>query len=228
MIDLAVRWICAAAAVLGCSSPAPKSPAVPDSQSLSHILETPPPPPRTEPTEETFGDPRAMGPRVSASAGEVIVINERRPTRVAARPKSSRRGPPPYSDRAAVTNRWARAWLLLDIDHRGAVTRLKFLNRPGYDLDDIAVREAFNTRFEPARDAAGRPTATYLLYALEWPSYWWMVKLVGTVTNASRDAAYVPCRGSGPLNLDMAVPVYRDCSVPDLARIRAAAWIESP
>jgi hypothetical protein len=185
-------------------------------------------PPRAEPSAASFDEAEVAGPKVSSSIGEVIVIRERQPTAVAARPTGRRRGPPPYSDRAALGNRWARAWLLLDIDRSGRVTRLKFLNRPGFDLDEIALDEAFKARFEPARDAAGRPTATYLLYALEWPSYWWMVKMVGTATNEPRSPDYIPCRGSGPLNLGMAVPVYRDCSVPDLDRIKAAAWIDPP
>jgi hypothetical protein len=223
-----VRWL-AIAATLACCTPglrpdpdAPPPPVQPDEIGEPRVER-----PRPEPTADSF-DEATLGPKVSGSVGEVIVIRERRPTAVAAEPRPHRLGPPPYSDRAAVTNRWARAWLLLDIDRNGRVSRLKFLNRPGYDLDDIALREAFKTRFEPARDAAGRPTATYLLYALEWPSYWWMIKLVGTVTNRVRPAGYVPCRGSGPLNLDMAVPVYRDCSPPDLSRIRAARWIPSP
>ena len=33
--------------------------------------------------------------------------------------------------------------LLLDLDATGAVTHLKFLKRPGFDLDPIAVRTAF-------------------------------------------------------------------------------------
>lgn len=215
----------------GCGAPSKtpaKPPARPPARTLGDVLDAPPPPPRREPDADTFDETEARGPRVSDSVGEVIVIRERRPTAVAAKPRRRRLGPPPYSDRAAVSNRWARAWLLLDIDRRGRVTRLKFLNRPGYDLDEIAIREAFKTRFEPARDAAGRPTASYMLYALEWPSYWWMIKLVGTVSNRMRDPGYVPCRGSGPLNLDMEVPVYRDCSLPDLSRVRAVPWIEPP
>lgn len=189
------------------------------------------------PREARGGDPQpaseaeAVGTYVESESivtddGEVIVIREK----VAKRPPRPVKNPdivPRYSDKAIVENAWARAWLLLDVDRRGRVARLKLLRRPGYDLDEIAVEHGFTLRFRPAVDAAGRPTATQILWPLEWPSYWYLIKLVGVATRKPY-VDYVPCRGSGPLNLDMAVPVYRDCSKPDLSRAASLPWIEAP
>jgi carboxypeptidase family protein len=79
----------------------------------------------------------------------------------------------PYSDYAIEHDRWAVGWLLLDIDAAGVVTGFRFLHRPGIGLDDIARDEAWKLRFEPARDADGRPVPSQRLWKLEWPSYWW-------------------------------------------------------
>src|ERR1041384_8377672 len=75
---------------------------------------------------------------------------------------------PRYSDYAIEHDVWARAWLMLDIDARGQVTRVKLVRRPGADLDQIAIETAMKMRFEPARDALGAPVASRLLWTIEW------------------------------------------------------------
>lgn len=162
---------------------------------------------------------------------EVIVIHDRVVT-----PAKSTRNPyllPPYSDDAITSNTWTRAWLELEVSHTGVVTRVRFVKRPGLGLDGIAVATAFATRFEPARDRAGTPVPSYVVWGLEWPAYQWMRERMGTVTRLPHfgelgDAPAPRCFGSGPLNLGHMVyrDVYRDCSQPDLAnRTSWGAWI---
>jgi len=167
----------------------------------------------------------SAGPKQS---GEVIVIDEK-PPRPAVEAKAinySPRKTPPYSDEAILSDAWTRAWLLLDIDARGNVTRFKFLKRPGYQLDDIAARQVFGLRFEPARDRAGRPQRTWIVWGIEWPSYFWLIDRIGVASGMPPIvgfpprslAAHVPCKGSGPMNVGSIHPAYRDCSLPDLSR----------
>jgi hypothetical protein len=173
-------------------------------------------------------------PRVAAAQprGEVIVIQgKRQPPAVKPRPRHYfPKRVPPYSDRAIQSDAWTRAWLVLDIDATGTVTRFKFIKRPGYDLEDIAAREAFGLEFEPARDGAGRPISTLIVWGMEWPSYGWLVALSGVATRLPESGTRpVPCRGSGPLWLDSIYPVYRDCSPPDLsAPFDREPWIRRP
>lgn len=99
---------------------------------------------------------------------------------------------------------WTRAWMLLDIDERGVVRQIKWLHRPGYDLEPIALAH------------------------VEWPSYWWLVTHQGLTTRLPDDAGRLPCRGAGPLNLDRVHPVYRDCSLPDMSKVVSEPWIPRP
>ena len=133
---------------------------------------------------------------------------------------------PRYSETAALGNYWSKAWLLLDVDATGTVTRVKFLKRPGHDLDPIAVETALATQFTPARDASGNPTRTLLVWPIEWPSYWWLVRRVGVTTRIPDYAHHVKCIGSGPLNLDSVMAVQRDCSEPDLSKAASEPWIK--
>lgn len=141
---------------------------------------------------------------------------------------------PPYSDKAIMQDAWVRAWLLLDVDEHGTVTRLKLLKRPGYDLDDIAVSEGFRLRFTPGRDDNDRPVRTMVLWPVEWVANSWLVQYgPGTRTRqperygvAGRSsAAYVPCRGDGGWKMGAMYKGYRDCSRPDLSRAQDEAWI---
>lgn len=176
-------------------------------------------------------------PRSGRQPGEVIVIDEK-PPKPAVEAKAinfSARKTPPYSDEAIESDAWTRAWLLLDIDARGSVTRIKYLKRPGYQLDDIAARQVFRLRFEPARDRKGRPQRTWIVWGIEWPSYFWLVARLGVASGMppivgfpprSMDA-YVPCKGSGPMNLGSIHPAYKDCSTPDLSgrHFRSLPWL---
>jgi len=164
-----------------------------------------------------------------AVRGETIIIRESAPGWKPAVPRGDRRVAPKYSTAAIERDAWTKAWLYLHIDERGVVQRAKFLNKPGYDLENIALAQVFGTTFTPARDGLGRPEETTLVFAIEWPSYWWMVKHEGVVTRIPRSAGRVPCRGSGrPLNLDRAHPVYRDCTNPDLTKVTSAPWMYRP
>jgi len=170
----------------------------------------------------------ATGPAgASPQPDEVIVIDEKPPKpAVEAKAKNySPRKTPPYSDEAIESDAWTRAWLLLDISPTGSVTRIKYLKRPGYQLDDIAAREVFRLRFEPARDKNGKPQRTWIVWGIEWPSYFWLVDRLGIASGMppivgfppERLDAHVPCRGSGPMNLGSIHPAYRDCSMPNLS-----------
>jgi hypothetical protein len=108
-----------------------------------------------------------------ALGGEIIEVHGRKPLQEA-KPKSDPLAIPRYSDQAVLEDRWAKAWLLLDVDARGIVTRLKFLKRPGYGLDDIAVKHGFGVTFDPQRDPNGVPSRSYVLWPLEWPSMGWL------------------------------------------------------
>ena len=133
---------------------------------------------------------------------------------------------PQYSDALVETDVWVKAWMLLDIDEHGTVARAKFLNRPGHDLDQIAMDHALRLKFTPALDDRGHAIRTMIIYPIEWPSYWWMVGTQGfTVRMPEPEAIWrVPCRGSGPLHLDSIDPVYRDCSKPDISHLDREAW----
>jgi hypothetical protein len=170
--------------------------------------------------------------------GEVIQIRDMHPPPVLPRPVKDPRITPKYSDEAILKDVWAKAWILLDVSATGEVIRLKMLKRPGYDLDEIAVRGAFDLEFEPARDHSGRPVATLVIWGMEWPSYGWLQAFETTtrIPPYERDPlqpgrpslASVPCYGSGPLNLSSIHPTYRDCSRPDVSRVNELPWIEKP
>jgi hypothetical protein len=160
--------------------------------------------------------------------GETIIIRDHAPGYKLPKPVKDPRIAPKYSDAAIEQDAWTRAWMVLDIDDRGVVQRMKWLKRPGYDLEQIAVERVFKTRFEPARDGLGRAQSAMLVYPIEWPSYWWLVTHTGFATRIPVSAGGVPCRGDGPLNLDRAHPVYRDCSLPDLTQMRVEPWIDRP
>jgi hypothetical protein len=127
---------------------------------------------------------------------------------------------PAYSDAASDHNEWLRAWLLLDLDEAGAVTRVKLLDHPGYGLDAIAVRSAFALEFEPARDAASRPMRTQMLWVIDWPAFWWIVDQGESVTAPIPEAALqLPCHDGAPHKID------RSCAPATIANALSAPWI---
>jgi hypothetical protein len=169
--------------------------------------------------------------------GEVIVIQDQKPPTVPAKPLNYKsRANPPYSDEALHKDAWTRAWMLLDISSTGEVTQFKFLNRPGYDLENIAAGEVFKLRFEPARDERGQPMRVWLLWSLEWPANSYLIAMdlprtmkppiVGFPQRRISDG--VPCRGSGPMHLGSVHPGYRDCSEPDISKFAKEKWIVRP
>jgi hypothetical protein len=93
----------------------------------------------------------------------------------------------PYSTEAVLRDAWARAFLLLDVDERGAVTRLKLLKRPGFGLDQTAVDEGFKLTFDPALDKQGKPMRTHVVWSMEWPSWSWLIQGKGTASGRPVD-----------------------------------------
>jgi hypothetical protein len=131
---------------------------------------------------------------------------------------------PPYSEAATDHDEWLRAWLLLDVDESGVVKRVKLLDHPGYELDAIAVRAAFDLDLEPARDRANRPTHSHLLWAFDWPAYSWMVANAGGLMTKIPDSVkYLSCQGSGDRRTDE-----KSCAPPTLANALSAPWIARP
>ena len=111
--------------------------------------------------------------KVDSSDGEVIVIREKLRPPVPAKPQQLQRlKTAPYSARAIDADAWTRAFLLLDIDETGTLRRIKWLKRPGFDLEKIALSEVKKVKFAPARDATGKPIRSLLVWDIEWPSAW--------------------------------------------------------
>lgn len=186
---------------------------------------------------------------VEQAEGEIIrIIDSKPPTVPPKLPADAKRLTPPYSTEAMERDAWAKAWLLLDIDETGKVLRVKLVKRPGFDLDDIAVKEAMKLRFEPALDENNKPMRTTIYWAMEWPSHGWLTTHRGTATRMPIESyaldpfagnfgdltltmgentlAYVPCAGSAPLNLDQLHPVYRDCSRPNVTKVPHLPWLD--
>jgi hypothetical protein len=153
----------------------------------------------------------------TAGAGESITIREKIPhvEPVAAKPVAgSVPARLPYSDKAILENSWGLAWLLLYVDEAGVVQAVKFLKRPGHDLDDITLEGVFKLRFEPARDDTGRAVKSVVLWRFEWPSFAW-AKHYGHVKariGHRRKGAFL----KRAINVDSLSPTYRDCGKPDL------------
>ncbi len=177
--------------------------------------------------------PAFAGPRATPVdtpryvAGETIIIRGTAPP--AKMPKGKERYAKiaaPYSDEAIEHNVWAKAWLLLDIDEHGVVTRLKLLKKPGYDLDRIAIDRGFSMRFDPAEDVHGKPLRSQLITPIEWPSHEWLLTFEGMTTRIPETIAQVPCAGSGPLHLGSWRPGYRDCAPPPpIEKLDKSPWI---
>jgi hypothetical protein len=169
--------------------------------------------------------------------GEIIEVQGEQPQRPA-KPKTDPLRIPPYSDKAVLGDYWSKAWLLLFIDERGLVSRVKFLVRPGNDLDEIAVKYAFGMTFDPARDKHGVPVPSYVVWPLEWPSVEWLqlrqqprtrLPTLPDVIQGDHGIvidSYPPCSEDMGLNLSLIHPTRRSCAIPDLSRMDATEpWI---
>jgi protocatechuate 3,4-dioxygenase beta subunit len=177
---------------------------------------------KLRPSRQTYvfieGVGRIVG--MTSSEGEVIEIREIVPPAVPAKPRRSPALIPPYSDAAIDADRWAKAWLMLHVNEHGRVTHAKLLNSPGLELDAIALRQAFDLEFEPARDRPQRPMRSLIVWSFEWPPYWWMRKGKHLLTRVPDSAAKVSCRRADrPSRWD------RDCSRPDIKASLTRPWL---
>ena len=155
---------------------------------------------------------------------EAIEIHETAPTVIPARPQNEWIRILPYSKKALLDDEWTRAWMTLDIDDKGNVVRAKWIRHPGHDLDDIAVREAFDMRFNPARDAGKKAMPSQIVWMFEWPSHSWLTDhLHFDITRMPSDYIQVPCQKAGEHRHDR-----RDCSQADVTTSLDETWLAKP
>jgi hypothetical protein len=151
---------------------------------------------------------------------EVFEIRESEKPKVMPRPKQGTNLIPEYSDEARDADVWARAWLLLDIDASGQVTRMKLLHAPGYGLDRIATLAAGNLEFEPAKSPSGKPVPALVLWTYEWPSYYWLLSNKFTPNAVPEAVAGMAC-ASEPSNTKR----LRDCTKVDISKQHELPWL---
>ena len=153
---------------------------------------------------------------------EAIAIRETLPPVVPAKALIPLDTIPEYSETAQDKNRWTRAWLLLDVSETGKVRRVKLINKPGLDLDAIAVRDAFAIPFEPARDRAGNAVSALVVWTWEWPAFFWQVSNRKYPHRVAPAASRMACLNSA------GVKAVRDCTKPALAKAVTLPWIDKP
>jgi hypothetical protein len=176
------------------------------------------------------GKPTNVTDKLDAS-GTVVTVKDKRPEEpdlvIPAEPTYETVSRPlAYSDEAFEHDVWGLAWLLLDVDSAGRVVAMKFYKRPGHGLDEIAIREAWTLRFKPARDAAGHPMGSKVLWKMEWEP---LSLKAGGLENNPHVNEMKPCAGSGrPWDLGSFFPMYRDCSAPDYELGAREPWIRPP
>ncbi len=151
---------------------------------------------------------------------DVIEVHDVTPPAVAAEPKKPPTAIPPYTDAAIEADVWVRAWVMLHVDASGAVRHVKLIRDPGYGLAATAIRHAFGLAFEPARDRAGRPTRSLVLWSYEWPSYSWLTRGGHSIRRLPSSVTRVPCRsGDKPRSRE------RDCAKPDMTAAAKVPWV---
>lgn len=181
------------------------------------------------------GVPTKLDGRVDARA-ETITLESIKTPKVMPQPRDSWVAfrAPPYSDAAILSDAWTRAWLLLDVDEHGKVSRLKVLNHVGYDLEPIAIAEGFKVEFSPGKDDQNRPVPTLVVWPIEWPANSWLLQFGSGVRTrmpqysfmtARNSAGYVPCQGDGPWMMTALFRGYRDCSRANLKAVETEAWV---
>jgi len=161
---------------------------------------------------------------VKIDGGEAIQMHETAAPAIAAKPVDGVIKILPYSDAAIRDDEWVRAWLTLDVDQTGTVRHVKWLRRPGHELDAIALRAAFEVRFEPARDAGKRAVASQVVWMFEWPSHAWLTHHRGyDLTRMPDDYTKVTCQKPGEH-----VAGRRDCAQADLQSSLGETWLAKP
>lgn len=156
-----------------------------------------------------------------SGSNEVIQVREAVAPPVMPKPITSSAIIPEYSEAASSVDTWTRAWLLLDVGEDGKVQHLKLINRPGLDLDRIAIRDGFKLKFQPARDRSNRPTRALMLWTFEWPSWRWMSAHDLPFETLPEAATHVPCKIEGSTRSH-----YRDCSKPDMVNAATLPWLD--
>jgi len=170
-----------------------------------------------------------LGGVVSASTvvdgNEAIEIKETSRPAVTAKPVNKWISIPPYSETAIADNVWVRAWMALDVDATGRVQHVRWIRRPGHDLEAIAVRAAFETVFEPARDRVKRPIGSQVVWSFEWPSHWWLDHQNDHTDDSRMPDNYVTveCQKPGEKRRDR-----RDCTQADLGAALREPWFARP
>lgn len=157
---------------------------------------------------------------VKEGDGEAIQIHEALPPAVPAKYASDEWRILDYSKAADDANRWARAWLLLNVSDTGQVVRVKLINKPGMDLDAIAIKGAWGLKFEPARDRQNHKIQSYVLWTFEWPASWWLA-------NAKQMDGFMP---PSVILIDCGknLRVQRECSKPNIVNSLKLPWVERP
>jgi hypothetical protein len=189
----------------------------------------------------TAGNNTTFDAAITSKVDEVIVLESRPPPAVVPEPvdKFVRIKVPPYSDEAILKDAWTRAWLLLDVDEHGKVSQVKFLKKPGYNLEPIALAEAWKLEFTPAKNDRGQAVPSFVLWPIEWPSMYYLEHHTKNTTRMPENwglgrgsrAAWIACKGSGPwvfTNRISSYTGYRDCSRPDMAKAKTEPWIIRP
>ncbi|HEX7704150.1 MAG TPA: carboxypeptidase-like regulatory domain-containing protein [Kofleriaceae bacterium] len=161
---------------------------------------------------------------VAAKEGDVetVEMRETLPPAVQPKPLTPTWIVPDYSELAEDKNTWTRAWLLLEVSANGDVTRVNLLDKPGLDLDKIAVRDAFKLKFEPARDRTNHKVPAMVVWTYEWPPYFWMVNYQSVPHQLPNAVGLVPCHPDGRSS------VIRDCSKPTMANAMTQPWFTKP
>lgn len=155
---------------------------------------------------------------------EAIAIRDAEPPAKPAKLLSDPRIIPSYTRALHERNAWVRIWFLVDVSDTGAVSRVKLLNTPGLDLEPIAVKAAFKLAFEPARNLAGKPTASLVTWKFDWPPSVWN----RGDSYVRPDASRLPCRRSETDRWFSLNKPYRDCSLPNMSIALTAPWIDRP
>lgn len=163
---------------------------------------------------------QTMVQSTSEDGEEVVEILEADQPKVMPRATAPTNRIPEYTRQARDANVWTKAWLLLHVGRDGKVKRLKVLHAPGYELEEGAVRDAFNLSFEPALDRTDKPVPVMVLWSYEWPSYWWLVEHRYAPHYVPAEVAAVPCRGTpGEATRK------RDCTQADMTQAHSLPWI---